>query len=471
MAAESQVAGGLKEDIVQTLAASLRGKLIRPSDPEYDDARHIWNGMIDRYPALIVRVHGTADVVTAVNFAREHGLRLAIRGGGHNVAGNVMCDGGLVIDLSLMRGVFVDPAARIARVQGGAIWSDVDRETQLFGLATPSDVISTTGVAGLTLHGGYGRLRRKYGLTVDNLLSVEIVCADGQVRTASKTENEDLFWAVRGAGSNFGVVTSFAFQLHPVGPVVAAAIPLYAAAEAPIVAAKWRDFSATAPDEISSDLIFSTLPAHAPIPPELQGRAVVGIFAMFSGPAEEGERLLAPLREFATPLLDLSGTVPYVWIQSGFDASFPKGDRYYQKARDLDHLSDEVIQELCARIAAPPSPRTIIEVLHNGGAMSRVGMEETAYGRRNAPYYVNVSTQWTEPAENAANIAWARDCWASLGKFSSGGMYLNFPGFGEEKENLVRTGYGPNYARLTHIKAKYDPTNLFRMNQNIVPAP
>ena len=470
MAAESHMAGELNEDIVQAFAASLRGKLIRPSDPEYDGARHIWNGMIDRCPALIVRVQGTADVVTTVNFAREHGLRLAIRSGGHNVAGNAICDGGLVIDLSLMRGVFVDAVARIARVQGGAIWGDVDRETQLFGLATPSGVISTTGVAALTLHGGYGRLRRKYGLTIDNVLSVEIVCADGQVRTASTTENEDLFWAVRGAGSNFGVVTSFAFQLHPVGPVVAAAIPLYAAADAPVVAAKWRDFTATAPDEISSDLIFSTLPAHAPIPPELQGRAVVGIFAMFSGPAQEGEQLLAPLREFATPMLDLSGPVPYVWIQSGFDANFPKGVRYYQKARDLDHLSDEVIHELCARIAAPPSPRTIIEVLHNGGAMSRMGTDETAYGRRNAPYYVNVSTQWTDPAEDEANIAWARECWASFGKFSSGGMYLNFPGLGEEKEALVRTGYGPNYARLTRVKAKYNPTNLLRMYQNIIPA-
>ena len=470
MAAATTSVPMLDPSAVAEFVGTLRGAVIQPDDPTYDETRSVRNGLIDRCPALIVRCSGTADVVAAVTFARENDLLLSIRGGSHNVSGAATNDGGIVIDLSTMRGVRVDPTARTVRVQGGATWGDVDRETQLFGLATPGGVVSTTGVGGLTLHGGWGWLRRKFGYCVDNLVSVDIVTADGQVRTASATENQDLFWAVRGAGSNFGVVTSFEFQLHPVGPEVALAAPVYALEDAERVLPAWRDFMATAPDEVSSSALFWGIPAVEAFPAELHGRAVLILATVYAGDAAEGERVLQPIRQLTTPLLDLSGTMPYATLQGAFDPFFPKGWLYYWKSLYLDRLDDEAMSAIIAYAAERPSPDALMGLWHlGGGAAGRVASEATAFGSRTAPYLLSFDTTWTNPADSERNIAWTRSAWADMRRFGSGGLYLNFAGFGEEKEALVRAGYGANYTRLVDLKTKYDPSNLFRMNQNIRP--
>lgn len=461
----------LDETVVADFEATLRGSLLRPDTPAYDEARTVRNGLIDRRPALIARCAGTADVIAAVTFAREQGLKLSVRGGGHNVAGSAVNDGGLVIDLSGMRGVRVDPATRTVRVQGGATWGDVDPETQVFGLATPGGVISSTGVGGLTLHGGWGWLRRKYGYCVDNLLSVDLVTADGTLLVASAEENPDLYWAVRGAGSNFGVVTSFEFQLHPVGPAVAMAATVYALEDAQHVLASWRPFVESAPDEISSSALFWSVPPAEAFPPELHGRPVIIIAAAYAGDAAEGERVLQPLRDLAEPLLDLSGTMPYTVLQSAFDAFFPKGWLYYWKSLYLDGLDQDAIASIADYATNRPSPMSLMAIWHvGGGAANRVSPGATAFGKRDAPYLLSFDTTWTDPVDTERNIAWTRAAWSDMQRFGSGGLYLNFAGFGEEKEALVRSGYGANYDRLARLKARYDPTNLFHMNQNITPA-
>lgn len=452
---------------IQAFAATMRGSVLRQGDSTYDEARTIQNGLIDRSPALIARCTGAADVIAAVTFARDHGLLLSIRGGGHNVAGNAVCDGGLMIDLSLMRGVQVDPRARSAQVQGGAAWGDLDRETQVFGLAAPGGVVSTTGIAGLTLHGGMGHLRCKYGLSLDSLLAVDIVTADGQLRHASAEENAALFWAVRGAGSNFGVVTSFTFRLYPVGPTVMLCAPMYALEDAPAVLRSWRDYIATTPDEFTPLAVFWSVPEG--FPPDLVGRPIVILAGVFAGPVEDGERIARPLRELATPLLDLSGPMPFTAIQSAFDPFFPKGLLQYWKSTYVETLSDDLLDALCDLAAARPSPKTTMDIWPQTGAVARVGPEETSFGPR-LPFMVAFESSWTDPSENEANIAWARGAWASMRRFASHGIYLNFPGFGEEKEDLVRAAYGPNYLRLRDLKTRYDPTNLFRMNLNIPPS-
>lgn len=461
----------LHEENVDQFAATLRGALIAQGDPSYDEARAVWNGLIDRWPALIVRCSGVADVVDAVAFARDNDLPLSIRGGGHNVAGNAVNDGGVVIDLSAMRGVHVDPQTRNARVQGGATWGDVDRETQVFGLAAPGGVVSTTGVAGLTLHGGLGHLRRTHGLSIDNLLAVEIVTADGQVRTANATEHDDLFWAVRGAGSNFGVVTSFEFRLHPVGPLVQQCVPFYALEDGPAVLRAWRNFTATAPDEVNSILIPWSVPDIDAFPAELRGRPVLIPATVYVGPVEDGARVMQPLREIATPLLDLSGPAPFATLQADFDPFFPAGRLYYWKSTYVDDFSDEAIDTLLRYARDRPSPMSDMGLWHLGGAISRVDAGATAFGRRDAPYLFTAESTWTDPAETDRNIAWARDSIAAMQPFSKGGLYLNFPGLGEEKDALVRAAFGSNYDQLVALKTKYDPTNLFRMNQNIRPDP
>ena len=457
-------------EAVREFAARVRGAVIHPGDADYDDARAVWNGLIDRKPALIVRPIGTADVIEAVNFARESGMVLSIRGGGHNVAGNAVNDDGIVIDLSRMRGIHVDPATRRVRVQGGATLADLDSETQLFGLAVPAGVVSPTGVAGLTLHGGTGHLRRKYGLTIDNLLSVEIVTADGQVRTASASENDDLFWAVRGAGSNFGVVTSFEFQAHPVGPAVMVGAIFYPFEAARTVLPAWRDYMATAPDEVSSVALIWNVPAGEPFPVEHHGKPVCIVAAVYSGAVEDGEPVIQPLRELAEPLIDMSGPWPWLGLQSGFDALFPKGGLYYWKSRSLPDLSDQAIETIVEFGGRRPTPQTDLIIWHHGGAMSRVGESDTAYGGRDAGFLVTGEVNWTDPAQTDEALAFGREYWDAMGKYSTGGLYLNFAGFIEEKEELVRAGYGANYERLARLKAKYDPTNLFRMNPNITPA-
>jgi FAD/FMN-containing dehydrogenase len=457
---------------VTGLSERVRGVVRTPDDPGYEAARKVRNGLIDRHPALIVHCSGVADVVDAVNFAREHGLLLSVRGGGHNVAGNGTNDGGLVIDLSPMHGVHVDAERRIARVQGGATWGDADRETQLYGLAVPGGVVSTTGVGGLTLHGGMGHLRRMYGLTIDSIVSVEIVTADGHVLNASESEHDDLFWAIRGAGSNFGVVTSFEFRIHPVGPEVALCAPIYALEDGSRVTRAWRDYVATVGNEINSILMLWSVPDHDPFPPELRRKPIVITPAVYVGTPDEGHRLMQPLRELggATPILDLTGTLPYAVLQTNFDPLFPEGDLYYWKSMYVDNLSDEAIDTMMARAAIRPSYRTDCILWHLGGVIADVTDTGTAFGRRSAPFLFTAESTWTEPAENEANIAWARETLQHMQPYSHGGLYLNFPGFGEEKEALVRAAYGPNYDRLTQVKRKYDPENLFRMNLNIKPA-
>jgi FAD/FMN-containing dehydrogenase len=470
MAAQAATDVRLDEEALQAFAQGVRGRILRAGDDGYDEARAIWNGFIDRRPALIVQPTGAADVVDAVNFAREQNLTLSIKGGGHNVAGNAVNDDGLVIDLSQMRGVHVDAATGRVRAQGGATLGDMDRETQLFGLAVPAGVVSTTGVAGLTLHGGAGHLRRKHGLSIDNLLSVDIVTADGELRKASATENEDLFWAVRGAGSNFGVVTSFEFQGHPVGPMVAVGAVFYPQEEARTLLPAWRDYMDSAPDELSSVALFWNVPPGEPFPAEHHGKAVLIVAAAYSGSVEDGEPVVQPLRELGESLIDMSGPWPWLGLQSGFDELFPKGGLYYWKSRSLTELSGAAIDEIADFAARRPTPLTDIVLWHQGGAMSRVDEAATAYGGRDAPFLVTAEVNWTDPAQSDEAIAYGREFWDAMDKYSTGGLYLNFPGFGEEKEELVKAGYGANYERLTELKAKYDPANLFRMNLNITPA-
>jgi FAD/FMN-containing dehydrogenase len=455
---------------LQGFVEGVRGTVLQPGDAGYDEARAIWNGLIDRRPALIVQCTGAADVVDCVNFAREQGLVLSIKAGGHNVAGNAVNDGGLVIDLSQMNGVHVDPTTRTVRAQGGATWGDCDRETQLFGLAVPGGVVSTTGIAGLTLHGGVGHLRRKHGLSIDSLVSVDIVTADGQLRRASATENEDLFWAVRGAGSNFGVVTSFEFRAHPIGPLVMVGAIFYPFEDAASILPRWRDYLATAPEELSAIALCWSVPPHEPFPPEFHGRPVVVVAGAYAGPVEDGEPVVKPLRELGEPLVDLSGPWPWLGLQSGFDALFPKGGFYYWKSRALAELTDAAIADIVDFAGRRPSPLADVVIWHHGGAMSRVGETDTAYGGRAAQFLVTGEASWADPALNDEGIAWGRGFWEAMGRHSTGGLYLNFAGLGEEKEALVRAGHGSNYDRLVELKTKYDPDNLFRMNLNIPPA-
>jgi FAD/FMN-containing dehydrogenase len=469
MAAELVTEPTVDQEALEAFVAGVRGEALRPGDDAYDEARAIWNGLIDRRPALIVRCTGAADVVDAVNFAREHNLLLSVKGGGHNVAGNAVNDGGLVIDLSGMNGVHVDPSAGIVRAEGGATWGDCDRESQLFGLAVPGGVVSTTGIAGLTLHGGLGHMRRKYGLSIDSLLSVDIVTADGQLRRASPTEDEELFWAVRGAGSNFGVVTSFEFQAHPLGPMVAVGAVFYPLEHGREILAVWRDHMAGAPEELSSVAICVGVPPAEPFPPELHGTPVVIVVGVYSGSVEDGEPVVQPLREFGEPLIDLSGPWPWLGLQSGFDALFPKGGLYYWKSRALAELTEAAIDDIVDFADRRPTPLTDIVVWHHGGAMSRIDDSETAYAGRDASFLATAEVSWADPAQTDECIAFGREVWAALDRHSTGGVYLNFPGLGEEKEALVRAGYGPNYDRLAELKAKYDPGNLFRMNLNIPP--
>jgi FAD/FMN-containing dehydrogenase len=460
----------LDPEAVQEFAATVRGRVLRAGDEGYEDARTIWNGLIDRRPALVVQCSGAADVVDAVNFARERGIVLSIKAGGHNVAGNAVNEGGMVIDLSPMRGVHVDPSTGRVRVQGGATLGDLDRETQLYGLAVPAGVVSTTGVAGLTLHGGTGHLRRKHGLSIDSLLSVDIVTADGTIRRASADENEDLFWAVRGAGSNFGVVTSFEFQAHPVGPMVAVGAVFYPLEDARGLLRAWRDYMSSAPEELSSMALLWSIPPAEPFPPALHGKAVLAVAACYCGSVEDGGPIVQPLRELGEPLIDLSGPWPWVGLQSGFDALFPKGGFYYWKSRSLAELTEEAIEVIVDFGSRRPSRLSDIIIWHHGGAMSRVAETETAYGGRDAGFLVTGEASWADPSLSEEAIAWGRAFWDAIGPHSTGGLYLNFAGLAEEKDALVRAGYGANYDRLAALKAKYDPANLFRMNLNIAPA-
>lgn len=463
----------IDDQCLQNFRHAMLGEVVTPADEGYADALVLHNGMIDRRPALAVRCRGTADVVDAVKLAGEYRLLVAVKGGGHGVAGNALCDGGLLIDLSLMRGVHVDPAAKTARVQGGAMLRDLDRETQAFGLVAPAGVVSETGVAGLTLGGGFGWVRAKHGLSIDNLLSVDIVTAAGQLRRASESENEDLFWAVRGGGGNFGVVTSFEFRLHPLGPTVMFCAPMYAATEAKKVLRAWRDFMDVAPDDFSTEFFFWTIPDHPDFPAELQGEKVVIPAGVYAGPADEGERFVQPLREIGAPILDLSGPMLFTDIQQTFDDHVPKGMLNYWKALYLDSMDEDVMDALVAAFEDQPAGanRTPFVLQALGGASSRIDDGATAFGDRSRPYMIEFNSSWTDPADSERNVAWTRHIFADMRqRFSRGGGYLNMSCYDEDGEVFVKDTYGPTWVRLREIKKKYDPANLFRMNYNIPPA-
>lgn len=443
------------------LKASLRGTLLHPADQGYDEARTIWNAMIDKRPAMIVRCAGVADVINAVNFARTHDLLVAVRGGGHNVAGNAVCDDGIMIDLSPMKSVRVDPARRTAHAEPGLTWSEFDHETQAFGLATTGGVIPTTGVAGLTLGGGIGWLMGKHGLSCDNLLAVDIVTADGQLRHASATENADLFWGIRGGGGNFGIVTSFEFQLHPVAQILGGMV-IHPLANARDVLRFYREFTKTAPDELTSMAGFLTSP---------EGDPVVAIIVCYNGPIEEGERVVQPLRAFGPPTADAIAPMAYPTLQGLMAEGFPSGLQNYWKSNFLTDLSDGAIAIMVDRFTTVPAPTSAMVIEHIGGAVSRVGGDETAFQHRHSPYNLLIIGIWPDPADNDTNIRWVRGTWEAVQPFSSGGVYVNYLGQADDEGiERIQEAYGvAQYERLLALKKQYDPTNLFRLNQNINP--
>ena len=451
----------LAAETVEAFRASLRGDLLCPGDSGYDDARRIWNAMIDRRPALIARCAGVADVIQAVNFARERDLLVAVRGGGHNVAGNAVCDDGLMIDLSPMNSVHVDPSARTARAEGGATWGDFDHETQAFGLATTGGLISSTGVAGLTLGGGIGWLMGSYGLSCDNLLSVDIVTAAGNLVKASASENPDLFWGVRGGGGNFGVVTSFEFQLHPVSHLLGG-LAIHALENAREVLQFYRDFTCTAPPELVCNAGMLTSPEGAP---------VVALMVGYNGSPDEGERVLQPLRDFGSPLVVDISVRPYAAQQRMFDEGFPAGQQNYWKSNFVEGLSDDAIDTLIERFAAVPSPTSAMIIEHISGAVAQVGEDDTAYSHRQSPYNLLIVGIWPDPKDTEAHRDWVRDTWDAVQPFSAGRVYVNYLGqTGDEGAERIKEAYSvAKYERLLKLKKEYDPTNLFRLNQNINP--
>jgi FAD/FMN-containing dehydrogenase len=445
---------------VETFRTGLRGQLLRPGDDAYDEARKLWNGMFDRRPALIVRCAGTADVMSAVNFARDHGLQVAVRGGGHSFPGHSVCQGGLVVDLSPMKGIRVDPASRTARAQAGLKWLEFDHETQAFGLATTGGTASDTGIAGLTLGGGLGWLSSKYGLTIDNLISADVVLADGRHVTASATEHPDLFWGLRGGSGNLGVVTSFDYRLHLVGPTILGGMALYPLAKAKEVLRFYREFSRKAtPDELTIYAGFLTPPG---------GESVIALICCYCGPLDKGEEVIRPVRSLGPPLQDMLGPMPYATQQCLTDAALPGGSYYYAKGGFLADLTDEVIDVFTEYVATKPSPLSAVLVQTVCGTASRVSSEATAFPHRRFPYAPVIVSQWLDAGKSEENVAWARNFWKALQPFAGAGVYVN--DLGQDDEDRVRIAYGANYDRLAELKKKYDPDNFFRLNPNIKPA-
>ena len=452
----------LNAETVEQVRTKLRGGHLLPGNEGYDAARKIYNAMIDHRPGIIARCAGVADVVDAVNFARNNGLLVSVRGGGHNVSGNAVCDGGLMIDLSPMKGVRVDLDSKTARAEPGVTWAEFDRETQAFGLATTGGLVSTTGIAGLTLGGGLGWLMGNHGLACDNLISVDVVTADGRLLTASASRNEDLFWGLRGGGGNFGVATSFEFRLHPVGPMLGG-ILIHRLDKAAEIIRFYDNFTRSSPDELGTFVGFVTSP---------EGERVLAIFVCYNGAVEEGERVLKPLREFGTPLADTIGPMPYVQVQRVMDDDFPAGRQNYWKSNFLKGLDPEAIQVIVDHVAKAPSPYSAVAIEQFSGAVNRVGMNDTAFNHRNARYNLLIVGIWLDPAAKAQNVKWVRDLWGAMRPYSSDAVYVNYLGQeADEGAERVKSAYGPEkYARLVALKEKYDPTNLFRLNQNIRPS-
>jgi FAD/FMN-containing dehydrogenase len=457
----------IEDSALAELRASFAGELIRPGDPAYEEQRRVWNGSIDRRPALVARCTGVADVLAAVRFARDRGLLTAVRSGGHSFPGFSTCDGGVVIDLRPMRGIRVDPVSRTARAQAGTLLGELDRETQAFGLAAPSGIVTHTGMAGLTLGGGIGWIMRKHGLSIDRLVSVDLVTASGELVKASETENADLFWGVRGGGGNFGIVTDFEFQLVPLGPQVMAGPVFWAMEDAPEVLRFYRDWIADCPDELMTIVVQRKAPALPVVPPELVGKRVIAVVSCYSGPVAEGERVLAPLQRFGRPVLDLCKPKPFLTHQAMFDPSFRRGCWYYVRSCDVAALEDGVIDAICEHGLRIESPVTSLALWQMGGAVARVSDADTAFHGRKAGFTFNINGNTETAAGFEAERQWARDFWTALEPYHTS-VYVNF--LMEEGEERVRQAYGSEkFDRLKKLKRKYDPTNLFRVNQNIRP--
>jgi len=460
----------INEAQLKTFADTLHGELIRPGDETYNEARAVWNGMIDRYPAFIVRCANTDDVVAAVNFAQYANLTVAVRGGGHNVAGHGTIDGGLVIDMSPMNRVHVNPEARTARAGGGTTIGELDRATQQHNLAVPMGVVTATGIAGLTLGGGFGWLRNKYGLSCDNLIAAEVVTAAGQVVHTSETKNPELLWGLRGGGGNFGIVTAFEYRAYALGPEVFLSAVFHDGRNMKEVLQFFREYSAAVPDEISLLAVCGQFPPGSEVfPEEVQGLPFVAFIGVYAGSVEEGEKVTQPLREFSQPLVDFSGVVPYLEAQQFFDEDYPDGMRYYWKSLNLYDLSDAAIDRITEHALNQPSPLTTVDIWYNGGAIRRVAEDDTAFSGRQNPFLLNVESNWKNPQDDELNLSWSRTFVHAMQEFSDGSRYFNFAGFQEEGEAAMITTFGAKYQRMVALKTKYDPTNFFSKNQNIKP--
>jgi FAD/FMN-containing dehydrogenase len=455
------------EDAVAQLAASLDGKLLTAQSPDYDEERAIWNAMIDRRPGLIARCANADDVVWAVKFGRANGLLTSIRGAGHNIAGNSVSDGALMVDLSGMTSVKVDADGRTARAQPGATLGDVDAATQAHGLALPVGINSTTGIAGLTLGGGFGWLSRMHGLTIDNLISADVVTADGEHLKASESENADLFWGIRGGGGNFGVVTSFEFQLHPLGPDVLAGLIVHPFSDAADVLRQYREFVASAPEEVTAWIVLRQAPPLPFLPEEVHGTEVVVIPVMYNGDMAEGERALKGLREIGNPIADVIAPQKFIDFQAAFDPLLTPGSRNYWKSHDFTELSDDALAVVLDLVGKLPTGQCEIFLAHLGGAVGRVAADATAYTHRDADFVLNVHARWDDPAEDKKCVSWAREVFDRTAPFATGGVYVNF--MPDDEADRVGEAYGSNYKRLAELKSKYDPDNFFRLNQNIQP--
>lgn len=469
LAAQSGAPVSIDDPALDALRARVRGAVLMPGADGYDAARTVWNAMIDRRPAVIVRSAGAADVRAAVDFAREAGAVLSVRGGGHNIAGSAVCDGGVMIDLTPMKSVRIDPFAATARVEPGVTLGEIDREAQAFGLVTPTGINSTTGIAGLALGGGFGWISRKFGLTSDNLVSADVVIADGSLVRASESENSDLFWAIRGGGGNFGIVTSFEFRLHRLGPEVMSGLIVHPLSAARDLLKRYREITMSAPDELACWFVLRKAPPLPFLPKEVHGTGIVAFAPCYAGPLADGERAIRALRDMAKPIADVVAPHPFVGWQTALDPLLTPGARNYWKSHAFGGLDDGLIDVLCDYASRLPSAETEIAFAQLGGQINRVAPEATAYPHRDAEYLVNLHTRWRDPAEDEACIAWARSLFDACKPFATGGTYVNF--IPEDDRDGVRRAYLGNAQRLAAIKAKYDPNNLFRVNQNIRPTP
>jgi FAD/FMN-containing dehydrogenase len=457
----------LSAEDLQGFKTAFKGAVLAAEDPAYEETRKIWNAMIDRRPGLIARCTGTADVVQAVRFARKHRLLLSVRGGGHNIAGLAVCDGGMMIDLSNMRGVWVDPVAGTARAQAGCTLADVDRETQLHGQAAVLGFVSTTGIAGLTVGGGFGYLSRSHGYTCDNVVSMEVVTADARVVRASLEENEDLFWALRGGGGNFGIVTSFEYNLFPVGPDILGGAIAWRGEDAKRVLDTYREFSAAAPRELTSVAVLRIAPPAPWLPKEIHGKPIAAIFVCHAGTIEDGEKLVAPLRKLGQPVADIVTKRPYTQMQSILDGTQPKGRRYYWKSHYLARMAADLTDVAVDHAARIVSPLSAIVLFQMGGALNQLPAEHSPVGNRDAAYALNITSSWEKPEDDEINIRWARDCFEATRAFSTGGTYVNFL-TEEEGADRIEAAYGrANLDRLAALKRKYDPEDLFRHTKRV----